>query len=97
MLMGRIGANAADRGIALPEDLDAQLDVPEGDLREVISVVVGAGIGVGTEALLDYLSGQFGVPLRAVSLQVFDAGGSPLLVREITEVEQTGVVEILRQ
>lgn len=94
LLLARITSNAADRGITLPEDLGAQLDVPEGDLREVISVVIGAGFGVGTEALLDYLSGQFGVPIRAVSLQVFDVGGGePLLIREITEVEQAGVTE----
>ncbi len=92
LLLARISANADDRDISLPDDLAALLDVPEGDVREVISVVIGAGFGAGTEALLDYLSGQFGVPLRAVSLQVFDVGGGePLLVREITEIEQAGV------
>jgi hypothetical protein len=47
-------------------------------------------MGVAMQALLDYLSGRFGVPLRAVSFQVFGTAGSPLLVREITEVEQAG-------
>ena len=92
-LYERIAANAAGRGIELPADLRSQLEVPEGELREVISVVVGAGMGVGMQALLDYLSGRFGVPLRAVSFQVFGTAGSPLLVREITEVERAGGAE----
>jgi hypothetical protein len=89
-LYERIAANAAGRAIELPADLRSQLEMPEGELRDVISVVVGAGMGVGVQALLDYLSGRFGVPLRAVSFQVFGAAGSPLLVREIAEVEQAG-------
>lgn len=89
-LYERIAAKAAGRGAELPTDLRSQLEMPEGELRDVISVVVGAGMGVGTQALLDYLSGRFGVPLRAVSFQVFGSPDSPLLVREITEVEQAG-------
>jgi hypothetical protein len=58
------------------------------EAREVVMFVVGTGRNPGIERMVDYLSGQFDVPINVVSYEVFDIeGGYPILVRELTESE----------
>ena len=72
---------------ALLEELGAEEET-EHEAREAVMFVVGTGRNPGIERMVDYLSGQFDVPINVVSYEVFDIeGGHPVLVRELTESE----------
>lgn len=72
---------------ALLEELGTAEDA-EHEARETVMFVVGTGRHPGIERMVDYLSGQFDVPINVVSYEVFEIkGGDPILVRELTEAE----------
>jgi len=72
---------------AVLEELGAEEDT-EHEVREAVMFVVGTGRHPGMERMVDYLSGQFDVPINVVSYEVFEIeGGRPILVRELTELE----------
>jgi hypothetical protein len=87
-LVDQIMRNADHQDLSPPDDLATRLQIADNTPRDVVSMVVGVGLDAGTEKVLDYLSGRFGVPLRAVSFQVFGSGAEVMLTREIAEVEQ---------
>jgi hypothetical protein len=60
---------------------------PPGE-RDVSLIVVGVGREPGLDRMIDYLGSRFGVPIRAVTFDVFETGaGEKVLVREETEPE----------
>lgn len=67
----------------------ALLDPDSDDERDVAVIVVGIGADPGLERIIDHLGSRYGLPISAVSFDVFDLGdGQRVLVREITEPEQ---------
>lgn len=57
----------------------------EEEERKIAVLLVGAGIHPGLVRMNDYL-GRFGVPISAVSFEVFELSGGPqLLIREVVE------------
>ena len=57
----------------------------EGEEREIVLMVVGAGVSPGVERMSKFL-GRFGIPIEIVSFDVFESNnGAKLLVREVIE------------
>ena len=57
----------------------------EGEEREIVLMVVGAGVSPGVERMSKFL-GRFGIPIEIVSFEVFESiNGAKLLVREVIE------------
>ena len=57
----------------------------EGEEREIVLMVVGAGVSPGVERMSKFL-GRFGIPIEIVSFEVFESNnGARLLVREVIE------------
>jgi len=72
---------------ALLEELGGEVNA-EHEARDTVMFVVGTGRHGGIERMVDYLSGQFDVPINVVSYEVFEIeAGRPILVRELTESE----------
>jgi hypothetical protein len=65
----------------------ALFDTSDGSRREVAVIVVGVGQDAAVDRMIDYLGGAFGMPIRAVTFDVFSLGGAQVLVREETESE----------
>jgi hypothetical protein len=63
--------------------VSALLESDAADERDVAIVVVGVGQEPGLDRMIDFLRTKFGMPLRAVTFDVFAFGdGSKILVRE---------------
>ena len=68
----------------LSAQVKRQLDGEEGG-REVALLLVGTGIHVGLERMIEFL-GRFDVPVGVVSFEVFELEDGPqIMVREVTE------------
>lgn len=86
-LEARIKENCRTGDRNPPEDLHQLLDFGDAD-REVQAVAVGCGMDLDSKEALDYLSGRYGVPVRALSFQVFSHDGSLVLTREVAEKDK---------
>ena len=65
---------------AVKRQLDGEQET--GGKREIAVLLVGVGIAAGLERMMEFLGG-FGVPINAVSFEVFELDGGPkLLVRK---------------
>ena len=65
---------------AVKRQLDSEQET--GGKREIAVLLVGVGIAAGLERVMEFLDG-FGVPINAVSFEVFELDGGPKLpVRE---------------